>query len=879
MNKKLLFGIMSLAALTACTNDEFESQNVAAETSPVQFEVINDVTRASMDGNTIVWNANQGDIFTLYHGSTAAGFTTGYENATYTANANPEGNATLTTPTMIKEGKAIMVWPVDTTFRIKFADALTLKIPAELKNVEHNIPYVSDLLDIQPYAAYSETGAYPTAYSTAGKGRKYPIYMRPMASQLTVNADYVGTDATLQTLYDGGSEGLTGDDAITPISLTSVDLLTRTGGATVFTTEIPLKFTAPSAAIQGRWNTVPHNKYNATNTMWNQVTDFDVANIAATGQVNKLTTEVIDGTESCKFLILPQANMTTVGAGVLDGGIIVNTYYGRVVIAAPTLAYSNANYGYKPAATGAVSAYTAAEYAKAWYRYISSTTAAADGETKTTTKGTGDNANKFKTTANIEMGLKQTINVFSAYTQQSGVVKDEPTGTATTRYVEVRLNHLDMSDLHIKSDKQLRDVVRVWKKLNLPSVTVLLDGNGSNEFEMSQKSIQLINQINASTSKSFTVMPCDVASHKACNTIVITGGGELQDITFIEPNGTKVANVALKAGENWKWKAFDAGSTNKTLKAKAAGVAKIINRGTFVSDATAVLRTAEPNGTQNFIPFENARNATWNVNNNATIRVQLSVTNNGTVNIEAGSQYRQDGNAGATTFTNQASAVPTRFTYAATHDDSKIGTVNNAGVFATLNTGTTAKIINYGLINHNDVDAKTYITENQLGTAPFTTVFGASKMGMIKLPWNNRFEDNVSVSATAATGFVAVETQGSGVGNLQTSAFTTGGVLSTYVNYIMVNGDVTEIQGLAGQFKYVEINQGGEVAWKTGLASTYTGLMVLSPVNIKYGTTVTVSGASYLGADMYVGGNFTWGSWNGYFGNTAGNASTKYITY
>ena len=888
MNKKLLFGIMSLAALTACTNDDFESQKVAEEAvSPVQFEVVNendDFTRASMAGNKIVWNATQNDLYTLYHGATAAPWTTGYENATYKANEGANGaNATLSTPSVIKEGKAIMMWPVDTTFRIKAADNLTLKIKPYfdgnvLDNIENNIPYVSDLLEIDAYAAYSETGAYPTAYKTAGKDRKYPIYMRPMASQLIVKADYVGTDATIASLYEGGSEGLTGDDAITPISLTSVDLLTRNAGTTLFTAEIPLKFTAPTAAIQTQWKAVTNNKKTATTTVWNQVTDFDIANIAATGQKNKLSTSVIDGTESCKFLILPQANMTTVGAGVLDGGIVVNTYYGRVVIAANGMTYNNANYGYKPVATGAVSAYTAAEYAKAWYRYISAAaTAAADGETKaaTATAGLG-----YKTTANIEMGLKQTINGFSSYTHQTtSPVKGEPEGVAATRYVEVRLNHLDMSDLHVKTDKQLRDVVRVWKKLNLPDVTVLLDGDANNEFKMSQKAITLINEINAATAgKSFKVMPCDVATHRACNTIVITGGGNVQDMTFIEPNGAKVADVALNAGENWAWKA--ATTEAKTVKAKAAGVAKIINRGTFVNDANAILKTAEPNGTQNFIPFENARNATWDISG-ATIRVQLNVTNYGTVNIAKDAQYRQDGNAGATTFTNEATRIPSRFTQGGLAcGDSYIGTVNNEGVFATLSTGTTAKIHNYGLINHNYVDAKTYVTTNELGGAFGTAFGGTNKMGMIKLPWANRFEDNVSVSAAAtAPGFVAVETVGSGVGALTNAAFTTGGALSSYVNYIMINGDVTEIQGMAAQFKYVEINQTGEVAWKTGATANYTGLMVLTPVNIKLGTTVNVTGATYLGSDMYVGGNFTWTSWSGYYGNTAGNVATKYITY
>ena len=56
--------------------------------------------------------------------------------------------------------------------------------------------------------------------------------------------------------------------------------------------------------------------------------------------------------------------------------------------------------------------------------------------------------------------------------------------------------------------------------------------------------------------------------------------------------------------------------------------------------------------------------------------------------------------------------------------------------------------------------------------------------------------------------------------------------------------------------------------------------MVLSDVNIKLGTSV-VAGVTYLGSDMYVGGTFNVGgtNFNGYYGNTSGNVSSKYITY
>ena len=210
MNKKLLFAALSLAAFTACTDDNFESQKQLAEqTCPVEFELVNDATRASMNGNQIVWTSDDHDLFTLYHGSAVDGYKSGYENATYEAHSDGT-TAKLTTPTMIKQGRAIMVWPCDTTFRIKPATNLTLVIPAKQENIENNMPWVSDLLNIGEYAEYSEADPGRTDYNTAGYNRKYPVFMRPMASQLNLKPNYLGIE-TLQGMTSG-------DDAIAPIT-------------------------------------------------------------------------------------------------------------------------------------------------------------------------------------------------------------------------------------------------------------------------------------------------------------------------------------------------------------------------------------------------------------------------------------------------------------------------------------------------------------------------------------------------------------------------------------------------------------------------------------------------------------------------------------
>lgn len=857
MNKKLLFAAMSLLAFTACTDNDFESQkSVAEEVGSVQFEILNNddaFTRASMNGNTITFSANDGDLFTLYHGA-ALGALTGYENATYSAKANEGEPATLTTPSVIKQGGAVMVWPVDTTFRIKPADALTLTIPIVLEakdedhpndGVENHIPYVSDLIDIEAWAAYSETapaGVIPTAYKTAGKDRKYQVYMRPMASQLNVKADYAGTDATLATLY-------TGDDPIDPIKVTSVDLLTTTGGGTTdFTFEIPVKFSAAPAGSQ--WGTVANNK-------WNQVTDFNIAGITAAGQTDKLTTKCLVGNEGCKFLILPQA--TIPAAGVDDGGLVVNTIYGKVVVAN---AADADNHG---------SQYLGTEIADAWYRFVTNPLAPGAlvaGETAAAAaEASGEHAGKFKVTSEPKIGMEQTINVFSGYTATSGVATGEPVGAAATRYVKVLLSHLDMSGLHVKTDKQLRDAAKVWQKMGLPTVTVYLDGDAtSKSFVMSQKTIETINAINAASgAKFFGVQPCAVAG-EVCNRIVITGGDKIQDMTFILANGTQKAEVRLNGDTNWKWD-----GTVKIATTATTGISQIVNWGTLTNAADKVLNITEPNGTTvNDILFLNDGPGVWNITA-GKVRVQNRVRNNGKLNISSGAQYLQDGALLGTTslFTNNALALPTRF-----GGSGQIGKVENKGVFATISN---AEINNYGLIEHADAAAKTYITRNQTASANFALPFaaGGNMMGRINLPYSNKDEDNISINSAANEGFVSVTVDGEVSGTLTNSA------VGTYVNYIIVNSGVTEIANLATQVKYLEIadKTNKEIAWALPGVKTFTGLMVLSDINIKLGTTVNVSDATYLGKDMYVGGTFTTATWAGYFGNTAGNVATQYITY
>lgn len=849
MNKKLLFAAMSLAALTACTNDDFEKQQIVAEeSSPIQFEVINDAfTKASMDGNKIKWSATDGDQFTLYHGGAAAKAVTGFENATYTA-SEEEGKAVLKTPSMIKEGRAIMVWPVDSNFRITPATPnISIKIPAELDNVEKNIPYVSDQFNI---AAYNKLAPY----NTAGLNRAYPVFMRPMASQINLIADYAGTDATLATLYGG-------DDPIAEIVPTTVDLLsTEDGSGDNFTTQINLAFATPSGTIATQWATVANNA-------WESVTGFG----AVSGDNFKLTTKVIENKKTCKFLILPQA--AALGAGVTDGGIVVNTNYGKVVVAN------------KADADNHKSEYTPGEIADAWYRYVEDPTKPsanihASENVPAAKETSGEGVGKYKVTSEPKVGMAQTIDVLSTYTATSGVVKGEPVGAAAKRYVKVLLTHLDMSGLHLDTDKELYDAVRVWDKMGLSSVTVYLDGKGTGkQFTMSQKTIEKINAINAAATggRYFHVQPCN--AEEVCNEIVITGGGTIQDLTFIVKNGTKQADVVLQTGFNWKWdgsiKVDGAGNT---------GIKTIINRGTLENGENNVLNTVLDDGipyTPTNIKFKNDFSGKWNITA-GRIRVQNEVENFGTVTISKGAQYLEDGAsfAAAAKFTNNAKTLEKRFN----GGSEKIGKVINYGVFATIGGG---EIDNYSLIEHKDKDAKTYITHNQKG-GNFANNFAANTnmMGRINLPFDNKDEDNISISAvtnfTLMEGFVSVTITADNAPSTSLSVSAVG----DFVNSLIVNGGIDEIADLPGQIKYVEVDTDHEIAWNLSATATYAGLTILSDVNIKLGTTVNAA-VTYLGAkdgknaDMYVGGNFNKAGtdWDGYYGDTSGNVAEHYITF
>ena len=224
----------------------------------------------------------------------------------------------------------------------------------------------------------------------------------------------------------------------------------------------------------------------------------------------------------------------------------------------------------------------------------------------------------------------------------------------------------------------------------------------------------------------------------------------------------------------------------------------------------------------------------------------------------------------------------------------QIGVVNNKGVFAAVSGAT---INNYGLIEHADVDAKTIITANQKG-AGFGSAFNktSNKMGRINLPYSNKDENNISISASAASGFVSVTVTSD---NAPEDKKLNATAVGTNVNYVIINSGIKEITDVSAQVKYIEFNDkdNTEITWKprynektsAKIPYEYDGLVVFSPVNIELNAIVKVSQSVYIAASMYVSGDFKKGDttvtssteafWKGYFGDTEGNAATMYKTF
>ena len=163
MKSKLLFGaLLGSIALASCNADEDFSASSVQE-SPIKFTVSLEtangetpLTKAILTDKFKI-NFENNDLMSLFHGVTvdaSAGdqkqTMVSYQNAIYAGTAE-DGNAfSFTTKSMVLEGKAIMVYPADTTF-VNGAGTNAPKVSIARDQDENTVklmPYMSEVLDI-----------------------------------------------------------------------------------------------------------------------------------------------------------------------------------------------------------------------------------------------------------------------------------------------------------------------------------------------------------------------------------------------------------------------------------------------------------------------------------------------------------------------------------------------------------------------------------------------------------------------------------------------------------------------------------------------------------------------------------------------------------
>lgn len=313
MKSKLLFGaLLGSIALASCTADEdFSTQ--ATQESPIKFSVsletadgVEPLTKALLT-DRFKLNFENDDLMSLFHGATlntgatadAKATITGYQNAIYAGTANDGSAFTFTTKSMVQEGKAIMVYPADTTFANNNTNAPRVTIAQEQdENTAKLMPYMSEVLDIKAYNPGSVA-------NTAGYGKYYPIVLKPIGSVLSLQIDAQNVDDI-------------NDLGVAELKVTKAGLETNNN---VFTTDLYVKATDAAIGYTGSNRLI--------SALWSSVSDVDL-NATHVNAVNLLTTKNVSNDKAI-FTLLPTSTTDATGAAVT-----VQTNYGKVVLNSTT---------------------------------------------------------------------------------------------------------------------------------------------------------------------------------------------------------------------------------------------------------------------------------------------------------------------------------------------------------------------------------------------------------------------------------------------------------------------------------------------------------------------------------------------------------------
>ena len=792
MKDKFLFAAFAALAMTACTSEEDMQVNPTAQTSPIQFTVSMDdaQTRAAFGGNndyTLQWTA--GDQMSLFHGMNLNGYGAvitetslkGAENAIYKAAAgSSKSGLTFTTQSMVKHGDAIMVYPCDTTFDYK-GEKLYVKIPTvqNRANILGKVPFISEGLIIKDF----EEGNMVDG--TAGYARNYNIKLKQIATLYTLGINYSGDEYNI-------IEALSNAGEIAPILTQKVTL----NSTSKFNTELEVK--VKNRATKGNWNEVDEQN------IWVNESYVDAENASKTNGSLSYVYDEETSEKSAEFMILP---LKSDFAGTTTDNIVVDTYYGQVVV--------NGN-------TEGVMFDKAGNIIEG------------DADAKPAIKD-----------GSIEAAYNVIGKLSNNKKGEGSTFTGEQVGVHLTQSVAVDLNNLDMSKVHIKSDKQLHDILTVYSALGFTkAVDLTIDGDINGRFELSMDNVRTLQS--ALYYGKVKLLPCTTTGEK-CTTIVLTAGEgktseDVPSIDFLASSSNNI-DIALAATDTWTWSS----SNNVLFSSK---VKNLINEGTFNLDNGDVIANS-----YKIKDTKMVNNGTINVT--GLVKQQMEMTNNGTITIAEGGEYRADN----TTITNEATSATV------------MGEIYNSGIFATSNSGI---INNYGLIKNMEggVNNMTYITTNQTTGVSFASKWSSTnKYGTIEL---KNADDNISVSNATNVGFIKYE--------YTEEEYVTPAICK--YNYIVITNHNIKFTAAAPEIKFIEIVGETTIPVFTNpmLESfvTLDGFILKGKANLQENNKL-VTPAAYIDGTLYYGGLFKKPGGkddvqteNTYYGNSEPNCLVKF---
>lgn len=773
MNSKFYFAAALALSLAACTTEDDLQQNSSNQISPISFvmETGGDFSSRAAWGEgdyayTLQWT--DGDLLSLYHGGEEGGLD-GLQNAIYKAKAgSSEGKLEFTTQSMIVEGQAIMVYPADTTFKYD-GNGLFVTVPAKQTSASNlnQIPFISEGINIAKYDEIKNQGA--------GYGKEYPIKMRQVGTQITLKSNWTG-DALDKINALVESEG---------IEEIKVDYVTMNRPTDKFNVAVPVGLKDIETGIGKNWD----NVFDPAKTIdsWNMMSYADVE--AQNIETSEFLTSSDADLNTCEFTLLPQNYIAATTGGTstaaegaegaektqeeiyggaeADASIVIMTYYGSVTLDE--------------------------ESEKVMY----------------TATYTDDEENWMTVPAGLNMIVKNTQRLAG----ETSTFVGEVVGSHGTVWMNADLSTLDMSAVHIKSDKQLRDVLCVYNAIkNRESVKLTIDGDADGVFTLSMDNVKTLQSDGYENVK---LLPCD-DNGEVCETIKLIGGGEVPEIMFITEN--KV-DVILASGYEWTWTdgARRFGNNTKTLT----------NEGYLTVAAGAEIGDSY----RESVPMFNKGTMTIN----GLVMQQTALTNYGTITINKGAEYRAD----AAIITNEATSARV------------MGKVYNSGIFA-VQGETNGEINNYGYIENmvGGNSNMTYITVNETENAAFNAVWSdKNKFGTIVL---KNADDNISVNKATATGFIKY--------TYTEETYATPDVCK--YNYLIVNNhDITFPETEEGykEIKFLEVTSEGDnvpaIYQKNNYLPNLRGFILYGKANVKENNKLVVP-AAYIDGTFYYGGLF-----------------------